>query len=82
MQLTSVTRTGGTVKMEIKAIAATYEGTLSPDLKTMSGTFVQTGNRIPLVLKRWSPPKSLYFPFGICNLENARHPGRFVGCIY
>ena len=52
MQVTSVTRTGGTVKMDIKAIGATYEGTLSPDLKTMNGAFTQNGAKLSLVLKR------------------------------
>lgn len=50
--VTSVTRNGPALKLEIKGLAAVYEGTISPDLKTVTGTLNQAGNGFPLVLKR------------------------------
>jgi hypothetical protein len=50
--VTSVTREGSTLKIDLKAMGAAFEGTLSPDLKTATGTFTQGGNSLPLVLKR------------------------------
>lgn len=48
----SVTRNGSSLKLEIKGLAAVYEGTISPDLKTVNGTLTQGGNSTPLVLKK------------------------------
>ncbi len=47
-----VTRNGSSLKLELKGLGASYEGTISPDLKTVTGTFSQLGNSLPLVLKR------------------------------
>ena len=45
-----MTRTGSTLKIEMKALAAEFTGKISDDLKTISGTFTQNGSSIPLVL--------------------------------
>lgn len=50
--VTSVTRNGSTLKLELKALAAVYEGTISADLLTVTGTLTQAGNSLPLVLKK------------------------------
>jgi hypothetical protein len=50
--VTAVTRTGSNLKLEIKALGAEFEGAISPDLKTVTGTFSQGGNSLPLVLKK------------------------------
>jgi pimeloyl-ACP methyl ester carboxylesterase len=52
MPMTSVTRTGITLKIEAKAIAGSFEGKISADLSTIDGTWTQMGNAMPLVLKR------------------------------
>jgi fermentation-respiration switch protein FrsA (DUF1100 family) len=49
---TSVTRTGATLTIEIKAIGGVFEGKIAPDLGTVDGTFTQLGNPLPLSLKR------------------------------
>jgi hypothetical protein len=48
----AVARNGSKLNLQIKAINAVFEGTLSPDLKTLKGTFKQTGVDIPLELNR------------------------------
>ena len=50
--VTSVSRTGSQLKMEIKAVGARFEGTISPDLKTLIGNFTLDGGSVPMVLKR------------------------------
>ncbi len=50
--VTSITRTGSLLKMEIKAVGARFEGTFSPDLKTLIGNFTQDGTSVPMILKR------------------------------
>ena len=50
--VTSVTRDGTTLKMEIKAVGAVFEGRISEDRKTISGTMTQMGNAMPLELTR------------------------------
>jgi opacity protein-like surface antigen len=50
--VSAVTRNGTNLKLEVKALGADFEGTLSPDLKTATGTFTQLGNSLPLVLKK------------------------------
>jgi len=50
--VTSVSRTGSLLKMEIKAVGARFEGTISPDLKLVIGNFTQDGMTVPMVLKR------------------------------
>ena len=48
--VSSTTVTGGTVKMSVMAIGGTYEAKLSADGKTMTGTFTQGANPLPLNL--------------------------------
>lgn len=50
--VTSVSRTGSLLKMEIKAVGARFEGTIAPDLKMVIGSFTQDGSTVPMVLKR------------------------------
>ncbi len=50
--VTSIARTGPRLKMEIKAVGAKFEGTISPDLKTVIGNFTQGGMTVPMVLQR------------------------------
>jgi pimeloyl-ACP methyl ester carboxylesterase len=52
LPVTSVTRDGASIKLEMKQIGGGYEGKISPDLTTMEGTWTQGGNTLPLVLKR------------------------------
>lgn len=52
---TTVTRSGASLKFEMKQIGGSYEGTLSPELTTMDGKWTQGGGTLPLVLKRTSP---------------------------
>jgi fermentation-respiration switch protein FrsA (DUF1100 family) len=46
----TVTRHGASLKLEMKGAAAVFDGKIAPDLKTISGTFVQGANNLPLVL--------------------------------
>jgi hypothetical protein len=56
LPVTSVTRSAtgkvSVLKMEIKAIGASFEGTITPDLKQVLGYFTQGGMKQPIVLKR------------------------------
>src|SRR5215813_5671401 len=47
---TSVTRDGSGIKMSIQPLNGTYEGKISSDGNTMTGTWTQGGPTIPLVL--------------------------------
>jgi hypothetical protein len=48
----SVTRSGASLRIEIKAVGGGFEGKISSDLSTIDGTWSQLGNSLPLVLKR------------------------------
>jgi hypothetical protein len=50
--VTAVTRDGTSIKFEMKAQAAQFEGKISEDRNTITGTFTQIGNGMPLVLTR------------------------------
>jgi hypothetical protein len=52
LPVTSVTRDGASLKMELKQMAGEFDGKISIDLTTMEGTWTQRGNAFPLVLKR------------------------------
>ncbi len=52
LPVANVTRTGQTLKMEMKQMGGGFEGSISPDLKTITGTFSAAGNKIAMVLKR------------------------------
>jgi len=49
---TSVTRNGSVLKMEIKAVGAAFEGTITSDLKMVLGYYIAEGNRVPIILRR------------------------------
>lgn len=50
LPVSSVTRTGSSLKLAMKAIGAEFEGKISDDLKTVTGTFTQNGSSIALAL--------------------------------
>jgi hypothetical protein len=52
LPVASIARTGDTVKLDMKAVGCSYEGTLSKDASAMTGTFSQGGGSIPLNLQR------------------------------
>lgn len=50
--VTSVSRDASVLRMEIKAVGAQFEGTITPDLKMVLGYFTQGGTKQPIILKR------------------------------
>lgn len=50
--VTTVTRDGATITFELKALGASFKGTIAPDLTSIDGTFSQGGGALPLLLKR------------------------------
>ncbi len=52
LPVTSVTRGGASLKLELKQMAGEFDGKIAQDLTTMEGTWTQRGNSLPLVLKR------------------------------
>jgi hypothetical protein len=50
--VTTVTRTGSSLKLELKRIGGVFEGKISSDLATIEGTWSQPGGTLPLTLKR------------------------------
>jgi len=58
----SVTRDGSAIKMLIPALNGTYEGRLSSDGNTMTGTWTQGGPTMPLVLTRATPETAWTIP--------------------
>jgi hypothetical protein len=52
LPVTSVTRDGASLKLEMRQIAGGFDGKISKDLTTIEGTWTQAGNSLPLVLKR------------------------------
>ncbi len=52
MPTTSTTRDGASLKIEMKALGASFEGKIAADLQSVDGTFTQMGASHPLVLKR------------------------------
>ena len=49
---TEVTRTGSSLTIAIKGIGAVFEGKISPDRRSISGTFTQMGKAFPLEIER------------------------------
>jgi len=45
-----VTRNGSSLRLEMKAAGAVFDGKIATDLKTISGTFSQGGGSVPLTL--------------------------------
>jgi hypothetical protein len=52
LPVTSITRDGPSLRFEMKQLAASFSGTLDTGLTTISGTWTQLGNGMPLALKR------------------------------
>jgi len=52
LSASSVTRTGSTLKVEIKQIGGGFQGKIGGDLATIEGTWTQRGGSLPLTLKR------------------------------
>lgn len=50
--VSSITRTGDRVKLELGLIGAAFEATLAPDGRTLSGYWTQAGSAFPLTLTR------------------------------
>ena len=48
----AITKSEGKLTVKFNAIAATYEGKITGDLKSVEGTFTQAGHEMPLVLKK------------------------------
>lgn len=60
--VTTITRTGSTVKMAIAALNGTYEGKLSSDGNSIEGTWTQGGPALPLNLTRATPETAWTIP--------------------
>ena len=52
LPINTISRTGDAVKMDVKAIGGTYEGTLDKDASTIKGTWSQGGGSLPLTMQR------------------------------
>ena len=52
LAVNSIARTGDTVKMDVKAVGGSYEGTLNKDASAMTGTWSQGGGSLPLTMQR------------------------------
>jgi uncharacterized protein (TIGR03435 family) len=62
LPVTSITLEGSTVKMSLNFIGGSYEGKLSPDGKTIAGTWSQGPNPVPLTLTRATPETEWAIP--------------------
>ncbi|HZQ54385.1 MAG TPA: M56 family metallopeptidase [Bryobacteraceae bacterium] len=60
--VTSITLDGSAVKYSIIGIDGSYEGKLSPDGKTITGTWTQGGHPLPLNLERATPETAWTIP--------------------
>jgi hypothetical protein len=56
LPVTSITRDKASLRFEMKQLAGSFDGTLDAALSTISGTWTQLGNNLPLVLKRRKSP--------------------------
>src|SRR5216683_7199878 len=52
LPVTSIARTGASLKFEMKSIAGSYDGTISADMGTFNGTWTQVDKSFPLAFKR------------------------------
>jgi hypothetical protein len=48
----TVARNGSSLKLEMKSLAAMFEGKIADNLATITGTFTQNGSSVPLALSR------------------------------
>jgi hypothetical protein len=58
LPISSISRTGDTVKLEMKTIGGSFEGTLDKDASTMKGALTQGGANMPLTMERKAAKKS------------------------
>ncbi|MEP7342287.1 MAG: hypothetical protein ABI977_31455 [Acidobacteriota bacterium] len=56
LPVTTIQRDGTKLKFEMKQFAATFEGTIDKELKTINGDWSQGGGSVPLTLKRKGAP--------------------------
>ncbi len=54
--VTTIQRDGAKLKFEMKQFAATFEGTIDKELKTITGDWSQGGGSLPLTMKRKAAP--------------------------
>jgi hypothetical protein len=52
LRIDSISRTADSVKIEVKTIGGSFQGTLNKDSSSMTGTWTQMGNSLPLTLQR------------------------------
>ena len=52
--ITTIARTGDSLKIDVKAVGGSYEATLNKDASTMTGTWSQGGGSLPLTMQRKS----------------------------
>jgi hypothetical protein len=52
LPVTTVTRSGSSLKLEMKSLAATFDGKIADNLATIAGTFTQNGSSFSLMLSR------------------------------
>jgi hypothetical protein len=50
--VTAVTRSGASLKLELKQIGSSFDGKISGDTSVIDGTWTQGGGTLPLMLKR------------------------------
>jgi pimeloyl-ACP methyl ester carboxylesterase len=64
LPVTKVTRDGSSLKLELKQIpgVGAFEGTIDKDRESISGTWSQSGNSLPLQLKRLKDSAELEVP--------------------
>ena len=62
LPVTKITLDGSTVKMTLTMISGTYEGKLSADGKTITGTWTQGPSPLPLILTRSTPETEWTIP--------------------
>ncbi len=62
LPVTKITSDGSTVKMSLTAIGGGYEGKLSPDGKSIVGTWTQGSSSLPLNLTRATPATEWTIP--------------------
>jgi hypothetical protein len=55
--ITSIARTEDSVKLDVKAVAGSYEGKLDKEASTLTGTWTQGGGTLPLTLQRQKAEK-------------------------
>jgi uncharacterized protein len=52
LRIDGISRTADSVTIDVKTIGGSYQGTLSNDASTLTGTWTQMGNGLPLTLQR------------------------------